>query len=69
MANKETEFNSYIDSAAEPATELEGDVKIADGATDSGVDTGDTKKLEVKIDDVPTSSGDKEDGGEGVVSK
>ncbi|TES92003.1 MAG: hypothetical protein E3J87_06405 [Candidatus Cloacimonadota bacterium] len=62
MADKEIEFNSYIASADDPATELEGDVKEKD------TKEVDTKTLDVKIDDVPTSSGEKEDGGE-VVAK
>ena len=58
MADKETEFNSYVASAPEPADELEGDVK-------EKVE----EKLEVKVDDVPNSSGEKEESGEEVVAK
>ena len=58
MADKETEFNSYVASAPEPAEELEGDVK-------EKVE----EKLEVKVDDVPNSSGEKEESGEEVVAK
>ena len=58
MADKETEFNSYVASASEPAEELEGDVKEKE-----------EEKLEVKVDDVPNSSGEKEESGEEVVAK
>ncbi len=58
MAEKETEFNSYIESADTPAEELGGDVKEKE-----------EEKLEVKIDDVPNSSGKKEESGEEVVAK
>jgi len=60
MSDKE--FNSYMAEAPEPAEELEGDVK----------ETKEQKveeKLEVKVDDVPTSSGEKEESGEEVVAK
>jgi len=63
MADKETEFNSYITSALEPAPKLEGDVKEAD------TKEVDTKDLDVKIDDVPNSSGDKEEDGGDIVTK
>ena len=56
MADKE--FNSYIDSAEAPAEKLEGEVKEKE-----------EEKLEVKIDDVPTSSGEKEEDGGDVVAK
>ena len=58
MADKETEFNSYIAEASEPAEKLEGDVKEKE-----------EEKLEVKVDDVPNSSGEKEESGEEVVAK
>ena len=58
MANKETEFNSYVANAPEPAEELEGEVKEKE-----------EEKLEVKVDDVPNSSGEKEESGEEVVAK
>lgn len=57
------EFNSYIAEAPEPAPELEGDVKETDNKEPE------TKELDVKIDDVPTSSGEKEESGEEVVAK
>ena len=56
MSDKE--FNSYIDTASEPAKELEGDVKEKE-----------EQKLEVKVDDVPNSSGEKEESGAEVVAK
>lgn len=69
----ETEnFNSYIDSASEPAKELEGEVKDTDVKgtdTETDVKEVDTKTLDVKIDDVPTSSGEKEEDGAAVVAK
>jgi hypothetical protein len=58
----EKEFNSYIDSAAAPATELEGEAKETN---EQKVD----EKLEVKIDDVPNSSGEKEEDGAAIVTK
>jgi len=54
----ETEFNSYIENAEVPAAELEGDVKEKE-----------EEKLEVKVDDVPNSSGEKEEDGAEVVAK
>ncbi len=58
----EKEFNSYIAEAAEPAENLEGDVKETnEQKTD--------EKLEVKIDDVPNSSGEKEEDGAAIVKK
>jgi len=54
----EAEFNSYIEGAEAPAEELEGDVK-------EKVE----EKSEVKVDDVPNSSGEKEESGEEVVAK
>ncbi len=54
----EAEFNSYTESAEAPAKELEGDVKEKE-----------EEKLEVKVDDVPNSSGEKEESGEEVVAK
>ena len=62
MADKETEFNSYIAEAPEPAQELEGDVKDGDKQKEE-------QKLEVKVDDVPNSSGEKEESGADVVTK
>ena len=62
MVDKETEFNSYVASASEPAEELEGDVKERDGEKEE-------EKLEVKVDDVPNSSGEKEESGAEVVTK
>jgi len=56
----EAEFNSYIAEAPEPAEELEGDVKEKET---------DEQELEVKVDDVPNSSGEKEDDGAEVVTK
>jgi hypothetical protein len=56
MSDKE--FNSYIAEAPEPAEELEGDVKEKE-----------EEKLEVKVDDVPNSSGEKEEDGSEVVAK
>jgi len=69
MSDKE--FNSYIASAPEPATKLEGDVKetgtkVAEPTSSAEPET---KDLDVKIDDVPTSSGEKEDDGAKVVAK
>jgi len=58
MVDKETEFNSYIAEAPEPAEKLEGEVKEKE-----------EEKLEVKVDDVPNSSGEKEESGEDVVAK
>ena len=58
----EAEFNSYIDSADAPAIELEGDIKEGDEQKEE-------QKLEVKIDDVPNSSGEKEESGAEVVAK
>ena len=58
MADKEAEFNSYVENADDPAEKLEGDVKEKE-----------EEKLEVKIDDVPNSSGEKEESGEEVVAK
>ena len=55
---KENDFNSYIEDAPAPAEELEGDVKEVD-----------TKDLDVKIDDVPNSSGEKEEDGGEVVAR
>ncbi len=60
MSDKE--FNSYIDSADAPAAELEGDVKEGDEKKEE-------QKLEVKVDDVPNSSGEKEERGAEVVAK
>ena len=64
MADKETEFNSYISEAPDPAEKLEGDVK--EGET-KNEEVKDVEKLEVKVDDVPNSSGEKEESGEEVV--
>jgi hypothetical protein len=58
MVDKEAEFNSYIENAPDPAPELEGDVKEKE-----------EQKSDVKIDDVPNSSGEKEESGEEVVKK
>lgn len=55
----EAEFNSYIESAPEPAEELEGDVK----------EKTEVKEADVKIDDTPNSSGEKEEDGGEIVSK
>ena len=60
-------FNSYIASVPDPAQELEGDVKEKEETKDGEVK--ETEKLEVKIDDVPNSSGEKEESGEEVVAK
>ena len=60
MADKETDFNSYIENAPAPAEELEGDVK--DKETDK-------QELEVKVDDIPNSSGEQEEDGADVVKK
>lgn len=60
MADKEAEFNSYVAEAPEPAKELEGDVKEKET---------DEQELKVKVDDVPNSSGEKEEDGAEVVSK
>ena len=57
MSDKE--FNSYIAEAPEPAVELEGDVK----------EKTEVKEADVKIDDTPNSSGEKEDDGGEIVSK
>ena len=62
MAEKETEFNSYLDNASDPAEKLEGDVKETNKQDTS-------EKLEVKVDDVPNSSGEKEESGADVVAK
>lgn len=68
MADKETEnFNSYIESADLPAVELEGDVKDTNAEAD--VKEVDIKSLDVNIDDVPNSSGEKEESGAEVVEK
>ncbi len=56
MSDKE--FNSYIESVEAPAKELEGDVKEKE-----------EEKLEVKVDDTPNSSGEKEESGAEVVEK
>ncbi len=56
MSDKE--FNSYIENVEAPAKELEGDVKEKE-----------EEKLEVKVDDVPNSSGEKEEDGGEVVAK
>jgi len=58
----EAEFNSYIENVEAPAEELEGEVKEKDGEKEE-------EKLEVKVDDVPNSSGEKEESGEEVVAK
>jgi hypothetical protein len=58
MAETEQSFNSYIASAPEPAEKLEGDVKEKE-----------EERLEVKVDDVPNSSGEKEESGAEVVTK
>lgn len=58
MGNTETEFNSYVENAEAPAEELEGNAK-------EKVE----ERLEVKVDDVPNSSGEKEESGEEVVAK
>ena len=60
MSDKE--FNSYIAEAPEPAKELEGEVKETNEQ-----DTN--EKPEVKVDDVPNSSGEKEESGAEVVAK
>jgi len=57
------EFNSYIENASEPAEKLEGDVKEANEQKEE------EQKLDVKIDDVPNSSGEKEESGAEVVAK
>ena len=54
----EAEFNSYIENVEAPADELEGEVKEVE-----------IKDLEVKVDDVPNSSGEKEESGADVVEK
>ena len=61
MSDKE--FNSYIDNADTPATELEGDVKEKEEIKEE------VKEADVKIDDVPNSSGEKEEDGAEVVAK
>jgi len=58
----ETEFNSYVEGAPAPAEELEGDVKETN-------EQNSDEKLEVKIDDVPNSSGEKEEDGAEVVAR
>ena len=58
MGKADTSFSSYINSASEPAEELEGDVKEKE-----------EQKLEVKVDDAPNSSGEKEEDGGAVVKK
>ncbi|NIT58968.1 MAG: hypothetical protein GWN00_22910 [Aliifodinibius sp.] len=55
--DKESEVELRMKSAEDPAPEFEGEVK--DGE----------KELEVKIDDVPNSSGEKEVDGEAIVKK
>jgi hypothetical protein len=60
MSDKE--FNSYIAEASEPAPELEGDVKEGDKQKEE-------QKLDVKVDDTPNSSGEKEENGGEVVAK
>ena len=57
MSDKE--FNSYIAEAPDPTPELDGEVKEKE----------EVKEAEVKIDDVPNSSGEKEESGEEVVAK
>ena len=55
-------FNSYIENVEAPTEKLEGEVKEKDGEKEE-------EKLEVKVDDVPTSSGEKEEDGAEVVAK
>jgi len=64
MADKETEFNSYITDALPPAEELEGDVKEVENK-----DEVETKDLDVKVEDTPNSSGEKEEDGGAVVER
>ena len=71
MVDKETEFNSYIAEATDPASELDGEVKDTEVKDTEEVDVKDldVKDLDVKIDDVPNSSGEKEESGAEVVAK
>jgi len=65
----EAKFNSYIESAEVPTTELEGDVKETNEQdTDKKLNVKTEAKPTSFADDVPTSSGEKEDGAE-VVAK
>ncbi len=64
MSDKE--FQSYTASAPDPAPELEGGVKEI---PEQKLEPTSTSSAEVKIDDVPNSSGEKEESGEEVVAK
>lgn len=55
----DAEFNSYIESAPDPAPELEGEVKEQE--TD--------EKLKVEVKDIPNSSGELEEDGAEIVKK